>query len=215
MGRSRHHATFRGFTLVEAVVVVGIVGILGSMAFAGFQGLRDRTAARNGVRDVVGLMKSSRTQAFVLGAPVVFFVRTLSDGTREYGAFVDADLDFDPGDLDAGVGDTNDRTLERRTLPAGVALIESGAPNLSTPLPEPFRTFAAGVPCGFCSTDGDVVVVFASNGTARLGPTPANHPIGGTFTLAGKSTEGSASRYLDVQTIAVLSSTGTVSVFNR
>lgn len=206
----------RGFTLIEASVAVAIVGVLATLSYSGYDGMRERAASRNGVRDIAAVLKRGRAEAFSRGRPTVFFVHW--DGTAaryEYGLVVDRDADFNPDDIAASL-ESSDTTLVREELPRGVFFARAGAPVLSKPLPAPLAAVPANAPCTFCNGTTEVVVVFTSDGRARLGPDPADHELGGSFTILSsdprKPDEG---RPIDQQTLAVLSRTGSVVAFDR
>ena len=60
-----------------------------------------------------------------------------------------------------------------------------------------------------------VAIVFHSDGTVALGPTPRSVDFGGAFTLAFLSGSGETLRAIDSKTIVILARTGAIHPFSR
>lgn len=219
----RRHA--RGFTLMELATVSALVGVLMALGFSYYGQLRRSSDVRNAFRDLNTALGVARLTAISRGSPVVFLLRPVDGETPtalEYLSFVDVGGDFDPAVPTASPGD-DDELIERRTLPPGLSFVDLDSEALKSALPEPFKNVPAALPCTFCGGERHhALVVFRSDGTARLGPTPREHPVGGSVTLALYATEKTALEdesggrgALDIVSLVVLSRTGLAYPFER
>lgn len=203
-----------GFTLVESMVVIGIVGVVTALSYSGYTGLRERAQARNGIRDVLGVLRVARAEAFSRGVPTVFHLRQV-DGVLVYGAVVDLDSDFDPADIEGSL-EEDDRVLAPPRAAVGVSFRDAASDVFEVPLAQPYTRVPADAPCTFCTDDGQLVVRFRSDGTPQFGDSPGDHPQGGSFALVTKPMENAVDGPpIDARTIVILAQAGTVVDFDR
>lgn len=208
-----HSAT--GFTLVEAMVVVAVVGIVSALGVSALLSARHRADALNGLRAVAPLFQLAKSASLGAGAAVVAQLRSSVGGTVTYLVFVDADNDFDPTNTTAGP-EAGERVLASGELPVRARFAPAGAPYLGIPLPAPLQAIPANAPCTFCNPDSRLVTaVFRSGGTVALGGTPANHPIGASFTLEALGRDGAAAPPESVWTYVLVTRTGAMFTVDR
>jgi prepilin-type N-terminal cleavage/methylation domain-containing protein len=193
----------RGFTIVEAMLVVSIMGVLAAIGYQAISGLAERSSYASTANDILQRLKQMRAEAFGEGAPIVLVIRKT---TREWWAISDANGDFDLGTFDpANPAPGTDRVISHRTLPQGFIIGPSNGYG-SPYLPAPFGFIPSNNPCTFCGADYGAIT-FHGNGTATLS---GNNPAGGSFTIAFVTTAGS-----HTMTIGVLARTGGVASFER
>jgi prepilin-type N-terminal cleavage/methylation domain-containing protein len=197
--------TQRGFTLVEAFVVVGVISVLAAVGFQALKGMDERSRYASSTNDVISRLKQARAEAFGQGVPAVFVVRK---STREYWAIADIDGNFDLASFDpATPAPAPDRLLTHRTLPPGIIY---GPPDgHGQALPRPYAWVPRSSDCTFCTGAGADygAVTFHGNGTATL--TGANSD-GGSFSLMFQGAQG---RW--AMTYAVIARTGAIQAFER
>lgn len=203
-----------GFTLIESMAVVGLVGVVTTLSYSAFTGLRERAQARNGIRDVLGVLRVARAEAFSRGVPTVFHLRSV-DGVLVYGAVVDLDSDFDPADIEGSL-EEDDRVLAAPRAAVGVAFRDADSDVFEAPLAQPYARVPADAPCTFCTDDGQLVVRFRSDGSPQFGDSPADHPQGGSFALVTELIKDDGDGVpVDARTIVILAQAGTVVDFDR
>lgn len=217
--------SMHGFTMVELATVSALVGVLMAIGFSYYGQLRRSSDVRNAFRELDTALSVARLTAISSGSPVVFLLRPVDGETPtalEFVSFVDVGGDFDPAAPSADP-DEDDELIERRTLPAGLSFVDLGSKALAGKLPQPFENVPAATPCTFCGGERHhAVVVFRSDGTARLGPAPRDHPVGGSVTLALYTNEKTALEdesggygALDIVSLVILSRTGLAYPFER
>jgi prepilin-type N-terminal cleavage/methylation domain-containing protein len=197
MGAGRRRSP--GFTLVEAVVVLGVVAVLASLGLNALSGARGRAAYVTGSNDLQVRLRQLHDEAFGHGAPVVF---VLQRSTRRSWGVVDVYGDFDLASFNpAAPAPAPDRLVGRWQLDAPAVLGPSDG--YGQALPTPFAGVPAGTDCTICTGDFGAVV-FREDGT--LEPT-GTRPDAGSFTL---QLPGRARR-----TFALVARTGAVQAFER
>lgn len=204
----------RGFTLIESMVVIGIVGVVTALSFSGYSGMKERADARNGIREVLGVLRVARAESFSRGVPTVFHLRDV-DGELVYGAVVDLDGDFDPADIEGSL-EEDDRVLAAPQVARGVSFRDATSDVFDEPLVQPYARVPADAPCTFCTDDGQLVVRFRSDGRPLFGEAPDDHPQGGSFALVTRPMKNVVDGTpVDARTIVILAQAGTVVDFDR
>lgn len=138
MSTHRRPQRSRGFTIVEALIVVAVIGIAVAIGIPTMQRLLHRTKMENVARETAMLMQQARYEAIKRGVPVV--VR-IDPTTREVITFADVHGGLDvtlPSDglfaaIPGAAARTTDYELGRLLLPPGVDFVnEAGQTDLAS-----------------------------------------------------------------------------------
>lgn len=203
MRRIRLHTTGeRGFTLVEAMVVVGILAVLTALGLNSLGAVRERSAYTNASNDVLDALRRARSEAFGTSVPHVM-VLDADAGRWWVTADVDGDFTLDAFDPD-DPAPAPDRLLGEGVIEAPALL--GPAKGWGEALPAPFQSVPAEAACTFCDGSGWGAVTFYQNGTARL---TGDDPGKGSLSLTRAGMPGMQRVY------AVLGRTGQVQHFDR
>jgi type II secretory pathway pseudopilin PulG len=202
-----------GFTLLEAMVVVGVVGVVTALGFGALTSLQRRSAFASATTELLTALRQCRTEAYGRGAPTVFVLDSIG---RRWWAIVDSNSDFrlesfrpfSPAPRNTAPA-PNDLLLGSGTLAAGVTV---GPPDgFGEALPAPFEGSPASSACTFCRAGGANAgygaLVFLSSGGVRLSDGSLN---GGSITLAPPQDLGRRP-----VTLALNARTGVVRLFER
>ena len=177
-----HDRTSRGFTMVEATVVVAIVALLAAIAIPSLLRQRPRAQLAAATAEVLSLVHGARQQALATGRDVwviVFPDFVSSEGTGRVVVYEDGNFDFSivnaPGGVDldrivpgAPASANLSRVVTSMDLPAGVTFGTDGT-GPST-LPAPLAGINLTLGCSFCGnlTDHRGAIRFDSRGRASF-----------------------------------------------
>lgn len=178
---SQSKTRVRGFTLIELMTTVAVLGVVAAISYASLDRMLSRARARTAYQELVSTLEHTREVALVRGVPTFFRIvppPPMSDKGILIDAYVDTRAALDTSDFDPD--DTPFPRLARRELPPTLKL---HSPAVAPTLPAPFSTVPADAACTFCEGSGPTYIVFGSDGSARLGSTPADHPLGGSIAL--------------------------------
>jgi prepilin-type N-terminal cleavage/methylation domain-containing protein len=176
----RRNPNARGYTLIEAAVVLGIVAVVTAAAYASLSAMRPRASLAGTASEITGLLYNARQNSLATGnhTVVMVFPRQANGdgGVGRVVAYEDPTLRFFSAASAVNFGNwTGSRNPQVQganligsvDLPPGVVigLGSAGAPAL----PAPYDAVTASE-CNFCSTSGDGrgAVVFDSRGAARF-----------------------------------------------
>lgn len=170
----------RGFTLIEMMTTVAVLGVVAAISYGSLDRMLSRARARGAYQEFVATMQRTREEALVRGVPT--FLRLVRPESTDAGlvleSYVDARAQLDQNDFDPE--DEAFRLLSRKEFPATLTLqTPAAAPTLTAP----FSSLAAATDCSFCELSGASFIVFGSDGSARLGSSPQDHPLGGSIAL--------------------------------
>ena len=198
-GRTTFARDGRGFTLVEAAIVLGIVAVVTALGAEALSAIRARSARADAANDLLTRLRHLRQEAFGRGAPTVF---VLDRTTGRYWGLVDANGDFSIDTFDpAQPAPAPDRLVGSWSL--GSALRVGPDDGHGTPLPAPYAWIPATSACSLC--DEELAwVVFHDDGRARPG---GARPEGGAFTVHAEGGLRS--------TFAIVALTGAIERFER
>lgn len=172
----------RGFTLLELIAAVGIIATLAALSYASLDRMLGRAQARGAYQELVAAMQQARDEALIRGVPTVFRIVPSSPSTPDQGlsfrGFVDPRSDFDFAT--PGASNSAFTLLSQGELPPSLSFDDQVG---SVTLPAPYSKVPTSGTCSFCETNGEAIIVFGSDGSARLGSTPGAHPLGGSLAL--------------------------------
>jgi prepilin-type N-terminal cleavage/methylation domain-containing protein len=159
-----YHRTQRGFTLIEAAVVMAIVVVLSGMAVASFSRQRPRANLTSAAAELQSMVHGARQQALTTGHDVwvmVFPQFVSNSGTGRVIVVEDGSFNFipagviaayNPSVLSQGTQRTEVTTLD---LPTGVVFGPATGQGAAATLPAPLAGIDVTKACSFCSTTGD------------------------------------------------------------
>lgn len=192
----------RGFTLVEAMIVVSIVGVVSAIGFNALTEVRKRSAYSNATNDTLSVLRQARSQAFGTSHPHVV---VLNATTGHWWLVTDSNGDFSLASFDVDdPAPAPDRLLDEGLVEAPAQVGPSGG--WGGALPVPYQSVPANKACTFCRTDGLGAVTFFQNGTATLSGT---YPDKGSISFAQA---GVSNRQ---RVLAIVGRTGAVEVFEK
>jgi type II secretory pathway pseudopilin PulG len=161
MTNDRFH---RGFTLIEAAVVMAIIIVLGGMAVSSFSRQRPRANLATAAADLQSTVHGARQQALASGHDVwvmVFPQYVNGNSTGRVIVYEDGNFSFvsggmlaayNPSVLSHGSQSPAVTTLD---LPTGVVFGPATGQGASATLPAPLAGIDVTKACSFCSTSGD------------------------------------------------------------
>lgn len=199
----------RGFTLIEACVVLAVLGILAALGVGALTSVRQRDAISVAPRQLAAALENAKTEALATGREVVL-VLVGNDGVADAAKCRSTSLDrtpcvrlwvledrvgggstrFDPSALaafdPAAPEALGDRLLATEVLPDGIYL--GRHPGYVPPAISTDSAVHAGLPldrdCSFCTTGSPPrgFVRFRPDGVVQLGdpPDPGELATGGT-----------------------------------
>jgi len=214
----------RGFTLIEAAVVMAIVSILATLAYSYLGAARPRAQLADAAAELQAILFRARQEALARGrdVAVVFYpgAPSAQDGVGQIFLVVDATTGFMRGTAPAGAVDyctmTPTRTpevLARIDLPPNLRL---ATPTRSVALPFPYSAVPAPANgCSFCT--GTLPAPASSRGAVRFDSrgrvaffadcgAPIDQPNGGSIALTNADMRGSR--------VLAIPPTGGVRAFN-
>jgi len=217
---------YRGFTLLEMVVVLAIIMAVLVLVYGTSRRPRESAQLSSVVLDVRGVFAQARQEALTTGRDVAVMVfpdfPTPARGTGRLIIYRDGDGDFfsnagavnfggyNPTGTAAGPGS---EVLEVLDLEAGARFGPVTGQGAGVTLPAPFSLLPVDSDCTFC--DGAPrrgAVVFDHAGRARFqsgnGP-PLAAPAGGSITVTSTTWTD------EVRTLAVMASTGALRTINH
>lgn len=199
-----HRHPGRGFTIIEAMIVVTIMGVLAAIGFQALQGVSQRSKVTTTINNVVARLTAVRTEAFGQGVPIVFVV---NKNTHKYWVVIDRDGDFSLGGFDISdpTDGGSDRIVEAEELPRDVKFGPNDGYGRSR-LPAPYSWVPVDSACTFCPGPFGAIT-FHADGTASLTGSNAN---AGSFTIGGQTEQ--SKRAL---TIAIIARTASIQTYER
>ena len=200
----------RGFTLVEAMIVVAIIGVLATVTIGALGGLKQRGTYVAASGDLLVGIRRTRAEAYGRGNTTVFVVDSI--GGRWWSiADVDDNFLIDTF-VPTAPAPGNDVLLDTGTFPTGVSFGPAAGYGA---LPRPFAIITATSPCSFCKSgapnDGFGAISFRTTGGATFaGAVGAATAAGGSVVVQGTATAG---KY--TMAIAVVGRTGASQTYER
>ncbi len=174
----------RGFTLVEAAVVMAIMLVLGAMAYDSMARSRPRATFNGVTEELRSLLHAARQQALSAGVPVVVLVFpnyqngagqgrivVLQDDTQANLSLLNAAAPLHIGNYDPSVVPTtpNGQVVTTLDLPRAVQVVPGA---LAIPgLPFPYSGVNTTGGCPFCTGSGTAfrgAIVFDEKGRAQF-----------------------------------------------
>ncbi len=219
----RRNPKARGYTLIEAAVVLGIVAVITTAAYASLAAMRPRASLAGTASEITGLLYNARQNSLATGNHTVVMVfpgqANGEGGVGRVVAYEDPSLRFFSAASAVNFGNWDgSRTPQVQganligavDLPPGVLFGLGGA--TAPALPAPYDAVTASA-CNFCSTTGDArgAVVFDSRGSARFYSstgTPLSL-VAGTLAVTGQPT------IPGYQMVLITPTTGAVRPYDR
>lgn len=219
----------RGFTLIEAAVVMAIIAVVTGMAWSSFGRMRPRSHLVAATNEMISLLHGARQSALASGrdvAVLVFPSFAGHDGTGRIVVYEDGNFDFfsaagtvnfdgfSPATLATG---SRSQVLSVMDLPTGVTVGPDTGMGPGASLPAPLATVDVTVACSFCGnlSDGRGAIKYDARGRAwfygRNGPptlTAGSASPGGSLSLQAPEVGG-------LRTIVVAPTTGTARSINN
>lgn len=207
-------AVARGFTLVEAVVVMAVIGVIAAIVLGGLEALRKRASFTGAVGDIVTSLRKTRAEAFGRGIYTAFIVDTV--GGRWWAIEAPNGIalsTFNPS--------TPGNVIGSGSLPNGAVFGPTAGYGLA--LPAPF----AGIPvlsaqspnlnyCSFCNTaapnQGFGEILFEPAGSVQFSGGPPG--VGQQFTLQG-TVQSSAGTSVRTMAVAITALNGVIEQFEQ
>ncbi len=148
----------RGFTIIEAVVVLGIIGIISTLAITTFSGLPARARLSNDFLDLATSIRFCRARAMASGFDVYLMVNQKvqqlaivedTDANFQDTTLVDYPWDKDYSEQRDYARGNGDKLIRRIDFAGKVGVAAAGFPG-NMKYPEPFSAIDVTKPCTFC-----------------------------------------------------------------